>query len=184
MKKIKLQQITEPLKDSIYIKQRMYFVSLGSGKKEYFSNRKDARKYLALANRFLNHKLHEANYLFVQMFAAYREIWFHLESIEMRTLNKNIIMLSDCFNTICEQSTYTNGNHLAYHNFDIIAGNIIECFKIIQDVNRQKLFYTEVQKNEMFIEQAARLYEAVKNYNPAADLDFLGKEPTAFEILE
>ena len=80
MKKIILKNIGGPDKSSVYVNHKMYCIFLGNDLKEYFSSLRDAKKFMANTNRFLNSKLHELNHLYSEVFTQYRNAWFFFVS--------------------------------------------------------------------------------------------------------
>ena len=89
MKQIKIQEINLPDKSSHYIKDKMYNILLGNDHREYFGSEKLAEKFLAETNRFLNIKLHEANYLYYTLFAEFRKCWFFFTANDPQIAKKS-----------------------------------------------------------------------------------------------
>lgn len=145
MKKIELKHITQPDKESHYIKQRMYCLFLGNGHREYFTNYKDAKKYLADTNRFLNIKLHQSNFYYSYIFTEYRNIWFYFEgrSPSQRKdhmgIERKITLLFNqddkVLNRIARKTYRSNDNVFAFKYLLLIIDNLYEVLELIKNVS-------------------------------------------------
>ncbi len=176
MKKINIRQIGIPDKfnKSHYIKMNMYDISLGNGVKEYFTSMKEAKRYLAITNRFLNSKLHEANSLLSDCYSEYRKNWFYFTS-ENLLANKEIIKLENKIRSnlgstdkelklLVERSHWINGNHFAFHHLNNISDYLVCIIDNLQIVCRRRKDYSELKLLEFNKLYAMRLGYSVMNY--------------------
>jgi len=169
MRKIVINDIIYPDLNSNYTHRRKYCVALGNSTRVYFDNLKDAKKYLADTNRFLNNKLHELNYIYINVFAEYRKLWFYFAEKQMQRyeqdINETFKVIDFKFQNLYRVNYTVNGNYFAFLSLDKIARNIREVFSIIIEVQKAKKFYADAQRVYMFDTQAHRIIMELKNYN-------------------
>lgn len=173
MKKIKIQNYSEPRPESHYTRDKKYWVWLGNGAKRSFTNRKHAEAFLAQTNRFLNEKVFELNRLYAEIFAEYRRIWFLMDGriAYADDLDRTLEWTNKKFNLMMENSAGANGNYFAFTNMRVIISYLHEVLNALQDT--QKLRNNWVEKHNLAV-IAARL-DAVKRdvdgYDLAAEQD-------------
>ncbi len=171
-----------PIKESVYMKQRLYSVFLGNELTEYFSSHKAAKRYLAETNRFLNYKLHECNYLYSYIFNEYRKNWFYFiadnakSNSELRKLERSILtefkLIDKAFNLVVSRSHHINGNYFTWHHLYNVTGSMLGVIKILKYLMRTRKYYAESQRLEILKSQTKRLYKDLKNYGyPNKDQD-------------
>lgn len=76
MKKIELKKPESPDKSTVYKKHKLYNVYLVKHTL-YFTNKKDAEKFVAETNKFLNEILHDVNFRLIEVYRMYRLAWFY-----------------------------------------------------------------------------------------------------------
>lgn len=76
MKKIELKKPESPDKSTVYKKHKLYNVYLVKHT-YYFTNKKDAEKFVAETNKFLNQILHDVNFRLIEVYRMYRLAWFY-----------------------------------------------------------------------------------------------------------
>jgi len=151
VKKIRLIHITSPDLTSHYINQRMYSVSLGNKVNKWFSNKKDAVRFLVYINQELNRKLHELNFIYGFVLGEYRKIWCYLQDTHKEEIIENQIKyINHGFKMACERSHLANGNHFAFKNLTLVIEGIYElCNLIIQQLLERK-YYSDIHRIEVF----------------------------------
>jgi hypothetical protein len=154
MKRIKLIHIAMPDFSSHYIRQKMYSVTLGNSVNKWFSNRKDALRYLATINRDLNLKLAELNYIYGFIFSEYRKNWYYFESTMKGNDNKiNSLFqsINKSFELTVERSHYENGNHFTFSHLYKIIADLNQVGSILIEIMTDKKFYADVQRLNVFL---------------------------------
>lgn len=151
MKRIKLIHITFPDLSSHYIKQRMYSVTLGNKVNKWFSNRKDAVRFLVYINSELNRKLNELNYIYGFILSEYRKIWCYLEDSDKEgNIESQIKYINHGFKMACERSQLTNGNHFVFKNLSLIIEGLNEFCKMLIEQLQERNFYVDMHRIEVF----------------------------------
>lgn len=159
MKRIRINTIMEPETGTSYLKQRLYSVFLGNDQKRYFTNLKDAKRFVAETNKMLNSKLHELNYMYSFVFAEYRKIWFYFDAdsrlpLDLKKMEQEIHSLFNnvefAFNQVINTSHRQNGNYTAFKNlFNIIKALENICLHV-RELMIERKYYAEVQRLDMF----------------------------------
>lgn len=148
MKKINLVNIQLPDKTAVLIRQRKYSVFLGNEKTFQFTNMKEAKRFLAETNRFLNDVLQQCNWLFVFAFSEYRRTWFYfnaritykyvkLDSLE-KTILENIRTIDYHFNIVVTRSHFTNGNYFAFQHLNNIIKAIDSILNCLEEILKER----------------------------------------------
>lgn len=159
MKRIKINNIQEPETGTHYLKQRLYAVFLGNDQKRYFTNLKDARRFIAETNKLLNSKLHELNYMYSFVFGEYRKVWFYFDAdsslpLDLIKMEQDTTLLFKdvefAFNQVVATSHRISGNYTAFKSlFNIINALQAVCMNI-RELMVEKKYYAEVQRLDMF----------------------------------
>lgn len=159
MKRIRINFIGEPETGTSYLNQRLYYVFLGNDQKRYFTNLKDARRFIAETNKLLNSKLHELNYMYSFVFAEYRKIWFYFDSdsslpLDLRKMEQDTHSLFKdvdyAFNQVVTTSHRQNGNYTAFKNLFNIINRLQSICLNIRKLMIERKYYAEVQRLDMF----------------------------------
>ncbi len=130
MKRIKIDKIVEPHPNPFYIRDQYFWVWLGNGTKHQFTSKRNALAFLAQVNRFLNNKLHEANFLYCEVFTQYRENWFYFWhnkknydnglNLKLRLIETRLKDCMEAFDMLVTRSHLPNGNHFVWVHFNNI----------------------------------------------------------------
>ena len=154
----------------------MYCVSLGNKVTKWFSNRKDAVRYLALVNLELNSKLHELNYIYGYVFAEYRRVWFYIESRHSskdQAIRTQMHYIDNAFKMACDRSHFENGNYFTFNNLYLAIESMQKICDIIKELLAERKFYADVHRLEMFQQMLSiarnSLDEAGENYKPISE---------------
>lgn len=179
MKKVKLANLREPVKDSIYVKEKKYWVSLGNQVKVSFTNRKNALAFIAQTNRFLNEKTFELNKIYVDVFSEYRRIWFYFDSKNAHRVNfeQQIGFLEKRFDLLIDTSRYTNGNYNAFFHMRGIVDLIKEMLTQMQQVMAGKNNYAEKYNLSIYVRRLDDLLQAVNDYANNLHEDYYRLKP-------
>jgi hypothetical protein len=154
MKRIKLTHIGTPDLSSHYIKQKMYSVTLGNKVNKWFTNRKEALRYLVAINKELNLKLAELNFIYGYIFTEYRKNWYYFEKSMAgndNEINSLFLSINKAFELAVERSHYTNGNHFTFSHIYKIIGDLNAVADILTKIMTDKKFYADVQRMNVFI---------------------------------
>ena len=166
MRKIFIDKIELPDKQSHYTQRKLYSVFLGNETKRYFSSIKDARAFLANTNRFLNDRVHELNYFYGVVFSEYRGIWFFLNTgvLTEKKINYCFEAVNTAFKLACGRSQSANGNYFTFkHIFAIIDGLCNAC-KLILECLEEKKYYSDVKRVRGFYRQIQFIRNDLNNY--------------------
>lgn len=158
MRKIAIDKIQSPDYQSHYIKQKQYQVFLGNGAKCYFTNKKDAKQFVAETNRFLNDRIHEINYMYGLVFNEYRAIWFFLHDTDKtKIIGKKIIealnMVDVYLNNAVNRSKTINGNHFTFKNVYGVIENLTDILNLINQVLEQRKYFRDLKRCKTFTRQ-------------------------------
>ena len=174
MKGIKLQQFTTPNKESVYIKDKKYCVHLGNGYEGYFGSNEAVVSFLHETNSFLNHKLHDLNFIFIEAFSLYRIAWFYLDhnkrtkkinlsGIDDR-VKRNISGIEHGFVMLTTRSHFHNGNYLSFKHFNNISTNLTEMLKDINLLFTQKGHTDRIYKIRQLTEQITAIKKQINTW--------------------
>ncbi|MFW5804033.1 MAG: hypothetical protein ACOCWG_02260 [bacterium] len=174
MKKINLNKIHYPEKQSHYVKMKMYAIAIGNGHREYFTNIKDAKKYLAELNRFLNMRLHELNNLYFLSFGEYRRSWFvfgsddpnmidHFQKME-NNIKAKFDSIDFSFKYCVERSHWQNGNHFTFKHMASICDNLTDILDIIREFFYDRKFYHEIYRLTGYMNQLKLIKIKLENF--------------------
>lgn len=173
MKQIKIQQFTSPDKQSIYTERQKYKVTLGNGYIGTFTDKKNLSNFITEANLFLNTKLHELNFIYIELFGFYRIAWFYMDQKKSSQLNlrqletktqNSLRQMDQAFNLIIDRSGYTNGNHFVFSHFKSIINpqiDLIENLLLLYKSkgHTDKVYKLEFLKNQLlFIDNEIKVY--------------------------
>ncbi len=157
MKQIKINNITRPQLDPIYVRDKKYCVYLGNQNFNYFTSEKHSLAFLANTNRFLNECLQIINHIYIQVFSEYRQVWFYGD-----TCQNTIIKIEQEFkqieygfeNVISKSSHPINGNSYAFsilnhlcNSHRLIVENIIQIYttkKIYVPIHRLRYLKSQI----------------------------------------
>lgn len=172
MNKIKIANFKKPDYTSVYIKYRMYSVSLGNGITEYFTTEKNVKRYLAITNRNINYKLSEINYLMNFVYQEYRSKFGFIQITDIERITDLLKSIENNFYKLITTSTSPNANHFIYNYFSSLCENMIEILDIIEKTAKYDKTYTEVNRTVFLKENIIRIKTNVFNFKPYEnDLD-------------
>ncbi|MBN2814827.1 MAG: hypothetical protein JXQ80_12170 [Bacteroidales bacterium] len=182
MRQIKISEINLPGKTN-YIKFNMYSVFLGNESRNYFSNRKDAKQFLANTNRFLNIKLHEFNHVYTGVLSEYQRNWFYFDSQNghaNKQLSKSETTITDNFHsitkammTIVTRSSNPNGNYFTFTSFFHCIRYCNEIIEILILLLKDRKHYIEIKSLEILKGHLNTIHQELNAY---------GKEKAPVEI--
>ena len=173
MKGIKLQHVTQPDNESIYLSQQKYKIALGNGFIAEFTDKKKVSNFLNETNLFLNEKLQELNFIYIETFSLYRVAWFYFDNTNKKTLNFNqveiktssaLTQINSAFNLIVSRSSWTNGNHLTFNHFTNIITPLNELLQLVLLVYKTKGHTDKVYKITFLINQVNGIKNELQKY--------------------
>lgn len=167
MRKIKINKIGLPVVKSHYIKNNMYSVHLGNGSRTFFSNLKDAKKFIADTNRFLNLKCHELNYLYINIRGEYQKNWFYFDN-EFEQQERNILEyfkgIDNAFIMCIERSHHTNGNYFVFKNLFYIIEGLQSALNLIIRMLRGRKHHIDIKRLQILNSQAVNIKQELIDY--------------------
>lgn len=123
MQRIKIDKLLKGNKNSVITREKLHSISLGNGLTCYFSNLKNAQKFMADTNRMLNNNAQLLNKLYIETWTAQRTLYLTHHWIFIRNWNDpHIPMIEKEFNLMLTRSHWTNGNHFTFKYFYSIIG--------------------------------------------------------------
>lgn len=154
MKKIKLRNITLPAPLAPYTEQTLYRVYLGNGYVCKSPALREAKRFLAETNRFLNVQMHELNLIYCDVFRQYRRNWFYFshafagaELISSdRDCREAMRDTERIFDLLIERSHHINGNFLVFAFFKSIIGNLDTVIGVLTEMMKEKSNGVDVQE--------------------------------------
>jgi hypothetical protein len=180
MRQIAIRQVNHPGKTN-YIKFNMYSVFLGNDSKNYFSNIKDAKQFLAETNRFLNLKLHEFNQVYINILAEYQRNWFYFDNENSRSvknqacvetkISDNIQAIAKAMNFMVTRSGSANGNYYTFSNFFNCLDYGFEIVLSLIDMLKQRRHYIEIKSLEILSSQLDKIRQDITGYGKQQQAD-------------
>ena len=175
MKAIDLQTIIKPVFWASHLtKDKLYHVYLGNAVHKEFKNLKDAKKFLADTNRFLNFKLQETNSILVEVYGHYRRNWFYFSArkraMDYKDMKKEIICeqafkdIERSFNLMIERSHLNNWNHLIFSHFDKICNNFYQVIEVLKVINKSKSNAVDLHQLEMLYQRTCIVQDSIAKY--------------------
>jgi len=166
MKQIRIVNYQTPKHSSVYIKQKQYSVWLGNHTTNYFTNEKDALRFLAETNRFLNDCLHELNYLYGIIFIEYRQIWFYTKGKE--NIEQSI---KSCFNDadalfykLTNKGQTINGNAFVFNWIIALTETIGNAIESIIDLYNEKRDFADLRRIKIFLRQIRSMKKDIESW--------------------
>jgi hypothetical protein len=166
MRSIEIKNIGLPNKSSVYIKQRQYAIFLGNDAKRYFTDMKDAKRFLAETNRFLNERLHEINYLYGNIFVEYRKIWFYFDDKQ-----KNEYRIAEAFENAdkffhraATKSHTINGNVFTFNYVFGVCNELQDAIKWIAEIMRKRNLFADIRRLMTFDRQLKQIVHEILSY--------------------
>lgn len=134
--KMKSVQLTR-----INTRDRKHEVFLGNGSRTVFGNKKEAKKFLADASRFMTKKLVDLNEIYSRVFVEYRQLWFLLSNHKGTKTNY-----------LQEERAIKDGLDTVNHFFDKVANNRgFSDYTVFIDARKICLFLSETIKALVYL---------------------------------
>lgn len=131
MQQIRIESYILPDKESAYIADKKYQVMV-NGKTVYFTNRKHVKAWLADLNRHLNLSMQALNRLTAEVFAEYRNYYFHLKTTERQRLATKFAAIDKTFNLILSRSTFRSGIGMCFDFLRNICNALMEIIELLE----------------------------------------------------
>lgn len=112
MQKINIKSFKWPNPDSSYIIDKKYKVFV-EGESRYFTNRKHVKAWIAEVNRHLNTQMHSLNRLYAEVYAEYRNYYFHLDTPERQRFMVLFASVDKLFGLTLSRSSFEAGLSLS-----------------------------------------------------------------------
>jgi hypothetical protein len=180
MRQIKISAVGYPGKTH-YIKFNMYSVFLGNESKNYFSNLKDAKQFVADTNRFLNLKLHEFNQVYISILSEYQRNWFYFDSQNGKAnknlsfsegkITDNLQAIIKAMNFMVNRSGSPNGNYYTYSNFFNCLDYSAEILNNLIIVLKERKHYVEIKSCEILNSQLVKIREDINSYGKSPHIE-------------
>lgn len=180
MKKIRIDKIVEPHPNPFYVRDTFYWVYLGNSTSQQFNSKREALAHLAKVNRFLNHKLHESNYLYSEVFCQYRENWFYFWHnkktydgnlfADQRKIEKHLEDAKTAFEMIVNRSHLTNGNYFVWLHFNIIFNSMFEICQILEALQKSRSNGAEAERIRILSDRITICRNQINGYGKTTDL--------------
>lgn len=173
MKKIDLQVILEPNKNSVFTADQNYRVVLGNGKKLSFGSLKAAKAALAEINRYYNFKLYQLNETLAMVYSSYRQQWFifydkktgsNNMQLEHRIIEK-IKMAENAINTSWKVSDYNNGPYYVVHHFRTAIDAMENAITELKTINRTKNLMNNFHRLETLRQNILWIARSIDEYS-------------------
>jgi hypothetical protein len=173
MKRIKLNNITNPNRQSIYTRNHTYGVQLAPGVNIKTANFKRAKRIQQLYEDLLNECLHEYNLLLSDFFVQYRNIWFFLED---KRQHKYYTTLETQFQNVisgCSRSMdrIASGPAMAYATFSAYSamsetGQLLASgFSAMGEFLKKRSDWSGVARMKLQKERAQNILERVESFS-------------------
>lgn len=180
MKKIRIERIIEPIPNPVFVKDQYYWVFLGNSTKHQFGSKRDAISFLGVTNKFLNAKLHEANYLLMEVFSHYRENWFYFWHNKKTYSNKlyhsqldierGLDGIKSAFDMLVQRSNSLNGNYLVWHHFNTIFNLLTKICGVIEELQRARSNGAEAERIRILMDRITICRNQINYYGQKVEL--------------
>ena len=181
MKRIELKGIMVLNSETIRHDDGIYSIYLGNGHKQSFHSQRNAKQFLSETNRFLNQKLYELNFLYIDTFTEYRKAWVYFSSHKsnskiafMDLENKCRRLMQDidrAFELMVNRSSWTNGNYQVFTNFRHIVASQYDLLNQLINLYTSKSDGLQKYQVMHVIKQLETLELEVKKYPNKINLD-------------
>ena len=138
MKKVIINTLSAGNKTSIISRDRKHSISLGNGVNAVFTNIAAARRFLAESNKFLNHKLHDVNEIYIELITIFNRQWFALTWDQERDILENLEAFPRMRKIMVSRSGWDNGNHLVFKNLNVSLDYFDQVIKILARSNKTR----------------------------------------------
>lgn len=174
MKEIKIDKFNSPEIDTVRVLQKKYSVSIGNGTTHYFGSKRDSLAFLAETNRFLNSKMHELNFIYIDSWAKYRKTWAYFKH-NKPTMSQSLTgkeqkcieitkTIESTFNLCVNRSHYPNGNHFIFNWLNLISIKICEMVEILKTIHKSKSNAVDVYECEIILKRSNLVVNDLENY--------------------
>jgi len=165
MKKIKLNNIQIPDKESVLIKKRKHHVYLGTAT-NYYSNRTIAKRKLVELNKQINNILLEINNIYINIFIEYRKVAIIYNEFYNRDTRCSdlILYIEKFFVKATIPGSYENRNFFYVTNVRKIIEFLIEFTNIIIEYLVKKRHFVECNSLKSILARLEILKLEMENF--------------------
>jgi hypothetical protein len=191
MKKVKINYVNLPTKESVYTNDLFYKVNLGNGIVKKFTAKAEADKFLNEVSKFLTYKLHECNELYISVFAYYRRAWFYFDHnkhkpskgrdladlySKERECDHHLLSCHNTFNLLYKRANWANGNHFVFVHFNTILTGLLETVKILAFIYENKSIGGIQYELEILSKKITYCKRTIDNYTVELENSFTEAE--------
>jgi hypothetical protein len=161
MKTIKIQQFTNPDKESVYSDRNKYKVVLGNDHTSYFTDKRKVSAFLNETNKYLNQVLIELNLYYTETFNLYRSSWLYFDNKKLSIIDKcandNFNNINEAFKRIIIKSHTVNGNYLTWQFLNRIIEALIEVLELLHPFFTYRIHVDKIAKTKLFLSNLKQL---------------------------
>lgn len=163
MKTITLKHYREPLKSSVYIKDKFYSIYLESGQSYTFSDRKDVQSFLTSLSKTLTYFTHELTLISGEIWSQAAECWILFDEVDERIFRQIydvIQMTSYLFERKSLIQSSANGNNIALTKIRNSASYLIDITDRLIMLNKKRNLTMQTKRAEMLKNRIEYIYKA------------------------
>lgn len=173
MKRIKIDPKTDIRIETAFGQNRGKFcVTLYWQQSYYFSSKKKALRFIAIANQFYTQCMYEARVMFVDVLVKYHQSWGYFETetsgFELARMNRQCeSSLDTCqksFNLMAERSDFNCGSFLVRGKLDLIIGSMQEAIAVLKKLHDTKSGTMELYTLDVFSKRLYSLEYSLKSF--------------------
>ena len=164
MRKIRLTQISQANKKSYISVQRKHLIFLGNGACFVFGDIKGAKRFLVNVNRYLNTRLFELNYIYIDILKDYRYFWFYMDQDLLRDYRENNAAIEKNFDLITNEVSTENHNYFVFKHLFYIIGCLRKILIIFRKTSKRRDMSVWVRMMEAYETRLDDLEKDIGDY--------------------
>lgn len=174
MKRISLKIREDCAPEPSGIHRGKYPIPLTWGKQYYFSSRKRALRFLAIAGQFYTQCMYESRILYIDVWVQYQKDWgyfdhdkpgsgFPLHS-KRRSCELALNTCQESFNLMTERDEYRNGSYIVHNKIEVIIASLKEAIDILREMHMRKSTTMELYQLDTFSRRIWSLEHSLKSF--------------------
>lgn len=153
---------------------KKYTVFLGNGTATSFTNKDNAKQFIAETNDFLTKQLYHINELYQLVNSFYREQWGYFQNDKKtnatnlfeteRYCSATLREIENCLDLAVNRSHWTNGNYFTFYHLQNAIIGIKTILKELQPLCKTQSSADKLRRIDFQFMVAAKIESDIKNY--------------------
>lgn len=145
MKRIKIKKGQELPIETWGPNRGQYKITLYWNQVYYFTAKKDALRFIAIANQFYTQSMYEGREIFIDVWVKYQRDWGYFQNetsaFELAKMNRDckdaMNTCQESFDMMADRSDYENGHFLVRRKLELVIEHMHRAVKILKEINKK-----------------------------------------------